>query len=252
MSAASNAVRQKKRDVANELEQLYPRVFGATRGENRDPALQKETSYAILTVAMDTAKRDRKKQLISGMNALEIPSGRTRTRSNAKRKSIEKVRPSLSPFKPKRLGSTGTTVSEPIYSQESGPVATNDLVLIFSVRWSVGMVYSPMAWKQLCPDDGVESGSPDLNSVHELLKEDGLPWEKGSYLILSPDGLPVRSDRCFNFILECCAQNGMRVTKWRITHPGRSWFHPDISVNTNFVLRCVGRGGGRRSHGVET
>lgn len=50
----------KKRDLANELEKLFPHEFRVTPGVERDYALQKETSYAILTFTMDIIKRERK------------------------------------------------------------------------------------------------------------------------------------------------------------------------------------------------
>lgn len=55
--AHKSRVQMEKRDLANELEHVFPEVFGVTPGINRDFALQRDTSYALLTLAMDHAKR---------------------------------------------------------------------------------------------------------------------------------------------------------------------------------------------------
>lgn len=56
------SVQNAKRVLANKLEQNFPEVFGVTTGINRDFALQKDTSYALLTLAMDTARRATKRK----------------------------------------------------------------------------------------------------------------------------------------------------------------------------------------------
>lgn len=61
LSARATRVQSKKRDLANELEQEFPKVFGVTPGITRDFSLQKDTSYALLTIGMDRAKRALKK-----------------------------------------------------------------------------------------------------------------------------------------------------------------------------------------------
>lgn len=70
-----------------------------------------------------------------------------------------------------------------------------------------------MAWADMIGSTG---DLPSLDKVHANLKEDGLDVERDKYILVTPEGLPVRSDRCLNYVLEGYRQRGVPASEWNI------------------------------------
>ncbi|KAL0630499.1 hypothetical protein Q9L58_010655, partial [Maublancomyces gigas] len=236
LSATDSAVQHKKRLTASELERMYPAVFGLVDGEARDQSLQKETSYGILTSAMDTAKRGQKKQNLSGGTSKApvreaLPKSPTNHKSpvspappsSTPSPSASRPRPSaggsIRPPAPLRLdpkpfapvGVSFPSASALTPSTMPGPIAMESLVLTFI--FEAGDIYSPMRWSDLVLDG---ENIPKLAKVHENLLDDGLQVDIHSYTIQSPEGHLIRSDRALNCKLELYAENGVKRSDWRI------------------------------------
>lgn len=213
LPATDPRVQTKKWDAANRLEQLYPEVFGAIPGKRRDHSLQKDTSYAVLTSAMDMAKRElRKKRVTEGPSRTSAAIEKRPTRAFTKQKLLTEASGSFpTPFQPTRVCSTPppTLIPSPVVA---GSIPKEDLVLIVTADWTKPNIYSPMTWPDLVLDDNM----PKLARVHENLVEDGLKLEKQLYGIQSPDGLSVVSDRALNFLLGRYAKKGVKETEWKI------------------------------------
>lgn len=216
-SATDSTVQVKKWAAADNLEKLYPDVFGVVAGKSRDQAVQKDTSYAIMTSAMDMAKREQKKKQSADRQSSKphVARGRPPLTGLRKHKSMAGVsqpsQPSPSPSEFKLLPSTRTPATFP------DPIAMEDLVLILTLNSTVGNIYSPMPWPDLIPQG---DNSPKLVKVRDNLAEDGLRLEKDSYTIYDSEGHAVRSDRCLNYLLKRYAGEGVQEILWKIVPDG--------------------------------
>lgn len=249
LPATDSTVQHKKWATASELERMYPQVFGLVGGVARDQNLQKETSYGILTSAMDMAKREQKKQNRSGGRSKALvrgalPKSPTNHKSlaspalpfTAPSPSASKPRPSargsIPPPAPLRLNPTpfapvGASLPSPFAHNPSsvpGPIAMESLVLTFI--FEAEDIYSPMHWSDLVPEG---ENIPKLAKVHENLVDDGLQVDIHSYTIQSPEGHLIRSDRALNCKLELYAENGVKRSDWRIVLNGRHFIPIIIS-----------------------
>lgn len=209
--ATDSIVQKKKREAANELEQCYPEVFGASKGKNRDHSLQKDTSYAILTLAMDAAKREQKKNVVLKTSS----ERRIATRGSGKRKST--MQATDSPQKSRRLASTDAPTPTPP-EHNTKPGALEHVKLIFEMKEPGMRIYSPMTWAEMTGD---QNDSPNLEQVHKNLQEDGLRLKENQYSIRSAKDIPVRSNRCLRHLLACCAEEGMKQETWTIILNGK-------------------------------
>lgn len=119
--ATDSLVQRKKREIANELEQLFPLEFGATPGIDRDYADQKGTSYALLTLAMDAAKRQSKRK-VKVLSPEKPQVGRKRR--FAERASPPRPRPTCAPVEKQPLASASAPESHraPPTRQEPIPI----------------------------------------------------------------------------------------------------------------------------------
>lgn len=249
LAATDSTVQNKKWATASELERMYPVVFGLVGGESRDQSLQKETSYGILTSAMDMAKRGQKKQNLSGGGSKvsvrgALPKSPTNQKSlvspappsPSPSPSASRPRPSAGGFippptplrlNPKPFAPVGASLSSPSAVTPStmpGPIAMESLVLTFI--FEADDIYSPMHWSDLVPEGG---NIPKLAKVHENLVDDGLQVDIHSYTIQSPEGHLIRSDRALNCKLELYAENGVKRSDWRIVLNGRHFLRIIIS-----------------------
>lgn len=239
LPATDSTVQNKKWATASALERLYPDVFGLVGGEARDQSLQKDTSYAILTSAMDMAKREHKKRGVSrGRSVREaLPKGPMNRKSLA---SPAPSSPSHSPSASRPLPSAGGSMPPPaalvlkpkplVPASASlasaptpsptvqGPIEMKDLALTFIFNAGGVEVYSPMHWSDLVPEG---RDLPTLARVHENLVDDGLQVDINSYTLRSPDGHLIRSDRALNFELELYAEIGAKRTRWMVVLNGR-------------------------------
>lgn len=211
LPATGKEVQLKKREVANHLEQLFPKVFGATPGSNRDFELQRTTSYAILTTAMDKAKRKPiDKTKTHGKRRAELAPSPPRAKRVMYTTAVKPVQdPSLSMPKPEIR-----TATEPSAASAAG----NDLVVIFTTISDGIAVYSPMSWAEMIPS-GDEL--PSLKQVHVNLMEDGLDIKWNQYTLYDPEGIPVRSDKCLNYLLGCCLKKGVVEVEWMVVVDSR-------------------------------
>lgn len=75
-----------------------------------------------------------------------------------------------------------------------------------------------MSWDEMVPSGGV---APSLNQVHVNLVEDGLDVERDEYTLYDPEGAPVRSDRCLNYLLGRCLKQGVAEAEWKVVIDGR-------------------------------
>lgn len=87
------------------------------------------------------------------------------------------------------------------------------LELTFITDWGGMEIYSPMTWAQMVGPGG---RLPNLKTVHKNLVEDGLDATQEEYTIVTSNGLPVRSDRSFNSILNRYLDQGVKAKEWTI------------------------------------
>lgn len=242
MSATHAEVQLKKRGLANELEKLFPREFHVTAGVERDYGLQKETSYAILTFTMDAIKRQLKmkgkmasrgkhrsggkptaerKRRVGGLSKPDLSNP---TRVPARSTVVEEqLSASASAPAARYTGpestSTSTTPPEPVlaatpvFEYPPDPVAVKDLSLIFRSDCTKLNLYSPMSWGEMI---GPGCDKPTLAMVHENRTEDGLDLSRNEYTLINAEGQPVRSDRCFNHVLNNYRALGNGQSDWRV------------------------------------
>lgn len=132
-------------------------------------------------------------------------------------KAIPTARPARSePANPVGPASRAAT---PVRPAPPGPCTTsNNLVIIFSTEPDILALYSPMSWDEMVPSGGV---APSLNQVHVNLVEDGLDVERDEYTLYDPEGAPVRSDRCLNYLLGRCLKQGVAEAEWKVVIDGR-------------------------------
>lgn len=242
LSATDADVQKKKRDLANELEKLFPKEFGITTGVDRDYTLQKDTSYAILTITMDCLKRElkMKAKLASGAKPSVRRKSRVRDRRYPSRSKSTVIPEGSTPVEEQLLASTSAadppralasgleSISKPTTSPElvstptpalddpanqPGPIAAKDIVLIFRSDCARLNIYSPMSWTEMISPG---SDKPCLSKVHENLTEDGLEFSRNEYTLLNPEGQPVRSDRCLNYVLDRYRTLGNVESDWRV------------------------------------
>lgn len=101
------------------------------------------------------------------------------------------------------------------------PIGPKDLLLIFDLYLveGNGRVFSVMESKDLY-SVAYSQNIPALEIVQMFLKADGVPWYPFNYLIVGPEGIPVRSSRTLKFVLEKLAQAGKKRSFWSVDHPG--------------------------------
>lgn len=87
------------------------------------------------------------------------------------------------------------------------------LELTFITDWGGMEIYSPMTWAQMVGPGG---RLPNLKTVHKNLVEDGLDARQEEYTIVTTNGVPVRSDRSFNSILNRYLDQGVTAKEWTI------------------------------------
>lgn len=114
---------------------------------------------------------------------------------------------------------TSTTSPEPVSAATPvskyppTPVAVKDLFIIFRSDCTKLNLYSPMSWNEMI---GPGCDKPTLAKVHENLTEDGLDLSRNEYTLINAEGQPVRSDRCFNHVLNDYRALSNGQSDWRV------------------------------------
>ncbi|RPB17555.1 hypothetical protein P167DRAFT_601375, partial [Morchella conica CCBAS932] len=266
-SANDQAVQIRKRQVAHELEKLHPEVFaagtaagtgmGTGAGGERTYEMRKNTSYALLTLTMDVAKRRMKRRRGAGAGAVTVTAeeamsaaavgrgagagggggggaaGRRNTPSPSPPPPLQMAVTSQlqmqTPLTPLAVGDTPPPTALPTPPTSSSAASSQ---LPTSTSTSTPTPPAPQTGPtpptiliplphpltprdccrvQLCDLTDSTSTNPTLRRLHECLREDGLSWECGEYVILDSDGVAVRNDRGLRCALGVMAARGLGV-----------------------------------------